>query len=496
MHSQLIEAITWPFKQRYSTIVLFYSTLLVGAFIGTRYMNVPFIRARKTLPGSKNIPTKNLLNRIEAHHLECDTQGNMSTQTCPNIKYPTKLKPIKKLTRNCPDYFKWIHDDLRPWKAKGITREMVESAKKEAFFRIVVVDGKLYWEKYREAYQTRDVYTIWGILQLLRLYPGKLPDLDLMFEAGDVAVVYKSNYTGNEWNAPPLFHYCKDDLTLDIPFPDWSFWGWPEINIKGWEELKKDLEEGNKRIPWMERLPFAFWKGNAFMGDRIKLIECNSTDQWNAHIATQDWEEESTKGFKSSNLVDQCIHRYKIYIEGIAWSVSEKYILACDSMSLLVTPRWYEFFTRSLIPMKHFWPINPDPDKLCKSIKFAVSWGNNHKQKAQKIAKAGSKFIQEQLMMDNVYDYMFHLLNEYSKLLKYKPSIDLGANEACSEKMACFEEALQKQFRLESMVKDPSEKDPCILQPPQEPQVIKAFLDKQDDVRRRVDEWVMKGSSG
>lgn len=114
---------------------------------------------------------------------------------------------------------------------------------------------------------------------------------------------------------------------------------------------------------------------------------------------------------------------------------------------------------------------------------------------AQKIGKAGSKFVQEQLMMDNVYDYMFHLLNEYAKLLRYKPTIPPGANETCSEKMACFEEGLQKQFRLDSMVKGPSKKNPCILQPPQEPQVIKAFLDKQDSIRRRVDVWAAKGSA-
>jgi hypothetical protein len=59
--------------------------------------------------------------------------------------------------------------------------------------------------------------------------------------------------------------------------------------------------------------------------------------------------------------------------------VSEKYILACDSVTLLVKPKYYDFFTRSLEPLRHYWPVRSD-DK-CKSIKFAVDWGNNHKQK-------------------------------------------------------------------------------------------------------------------
>ena len=66
--------------------------------------------------------------------------------------------------------------------------------------------------------------------------------------------------------------------------------------------------------------------------------------------------------------------RYKIYIEGYAWSVSEKYILACDSVTLLVKPDYYDFFVRSLKPLEHYWPINND-DK-CKSVEYAVVWGN------------------------------------------------------------------------------------------------------------------------
>ena len=71
--------------------------------------------------------------------------------------------------------------------------------------------------------------------------------------------------------------------------------------------------------------------------------------------------------------------RYKIYIEGNAWSVSEKYIFACDSPVLLMTLRWYDFFTRGMVPQHHYWPVR-DSDK-CRSLKFAVDWGNNHKDK-------------------------------------------------------------------------------------------------------------------
>ena len=104
---------------------------------------------------------------------------------------------------------------------------MVEGAENKAHVRIVAVNGRVYVKKYQTSYQTRDVFTVWGILQLLRLYPGKLPDLDIMFECGDKPVIQKKDYDGSEdAKIPPLFHYCGSESTFDIAFPDWSFWGW------------------------------------------------------------------------------------------------------------------------------------------------------------------------------------------------------------------------------------------------------------------------------
>lgn len=83
--------------------------------------------------------------------------------------------------------------------------------------------------------------------------------------------------------------------------------------------------------------------------------------------------------------------RYKIYIEGWAWSVSEKYIFACDSPVLLMTLRWYDFFTRGMVPQHHYWPVR-DSDK-CRSLKFAVEWGNNHTEKVKKKKRFFTPFL-------------------------------------------------------------------------------------------------------
>ncbi|XP_052205187.1 uncharacterized protein LOC127810009 isoform X3 [Diospyros lotus] len=497
-------AMGWP--SRSWLLFSFFLLFFAGAFVATLLLDTNITSIAGNSQPKTILPTgathvapqkhteipKKPRRKIEIP-LNC-TSGSQ-TRTCP-ASYFYSTGSVSQDDQDgqepatCPEYFRWIHEDLRPWRETGVTSEMVERARRTANFRLVIVKGRAYVERYQKGFQSRDIFTLWGILQLLRRYPGKVPDLDLMFDCVDWPVVIAKHYRGpNATAPPPLFRYCANDATLDIVFPDWSFWGWPEINIKPWEGLLEDLREGNKRMRWMDREPHAYWKGNPTVAQtRMDLLKCNVSDKqdWGARIYAQDWIRESQQGYRESDLASQCIHRYKIYIEGSAWSVSEKYILACDSVTLLVRPVYYDFFTRSLLPVHHYWPIRDD-DK-CRSIKFAVDWGNSHKQKAQAIGKAGSDFIQEELKMDYVYDYMFHLLNEYAKLLRYKPTVPEKAVELCSEILACPADGLMKKFMMESM-KGPTETKPCSMPPPYDPLAFKSLVRRKANSIRQVELW-------
>ncbi|KAG2660182.1 hypothetical protein PVAP13_1KG411200 [Panicum virgatum] len=420
-----------------------------------------------------------------------------SASTCAAVPDPPPLPATANASSTCPAYFRFIHEDLHPWRAAGgITRAMVDQARATANFRLVVIRGRAYIERIAPAFQTRDLFTIWGMLQLLRRYPGRVPDLDLMFDCVDWPVVHADQYEGeNATVLPPLFRYCGDNETLDVVFPDWSFWGWPEINIKPWNALQKELGRGNKRVKWMDRKPYAYWKGNPDVAaTRQELVKCNVSKEheWNARIYKQDWLKEIKAGYKQSDLSSQCTHRYKIYIEGSAWSVSEKYILACDSMTLVVTPKYYDFYSRVLMPMQHYWPVQDD--NKCSSIKFAVDWGNSHRQKAQKIGKQASNLIQKELSMDYVYDYMFHLLTEYAKLLRFKPTKPPEAVEVCSESLACQAIGREKKFMEDSMVRSASNAGPCNLQPPFSPEEFEALKRRREKTMKQIETWEHKVS--
>ncbi|KAG5558574.1 hypothetical protein RHGRI_008500 [Rhododendron griersonianum] len=361
----------------------------------------------------------------------------------------------------CPDYFRWIHEDLWPWKETGITRDAVESGRKTAHFRLVIVEGRAYVETYRRAVHKRDFYTLWGILQLLRRYPGKIPDLDLMFNWADTPVVKSVDYSEpNATAPPPLFRYCGDDATLEIVFPDWTFWGWPETNIKPWEEFLEDLKEGEKR--WMDKEAYAYWRGNPTLAPtRRDLAKCNVSHKhdWGVRLYKQDWNKEKQEGFKQSNLASQCMHRYKIYIEGVGWSM---YIDLQLGKKVLIS------FTCSL-PLEN--------EILVPSLQ------------AQEIGKAGSDFTQEDLKMDYVYDYMFHLLSEYAKLMRYKPTIPGRAIEICSETLACPAIEIQKKFMMESMVKGPTDVSPCNMPPPYDALALRTLLKRKANSISQVELW-------
>ncbi|GMI66865.1 hypothetical protein HRI_000355800 [Hibiscus trionum] len=459
-----------------TSFIFFFFLVVIGALF---WLDIPIIRGNPFSFTS------------EVHH-----ERIPFPLTCSDsVNYTAAFKPKASSAKTCPDYFRWIHQDLKPWKASGITKDVIERGIPSADFRLVIVNGTAYVDRYRPSYQTRDLFTLWGILQLLRLYPGKVPDLDLLFYCGDNTVIMRRDYTGlfaKPSPPPPVFHYCGQKAALDIIFPDWTFWGWLEVNIKPWEEILRAIKKGREKVKWEKREPYAYWKGAITSRDRSHLMRCNVSrkHEWNVRVYLQDWGKEIGEGFRHSNLEDQCTHRYKIYAEGVTWSVSEKYILACDSMTLMIKPKFYDFFSRSLVPMQHFWPIRRR--KKCKQLKFAVDWGNNHTHEAQAIGKAGSKFIEEMVAMRNVYDYMFHLLNEYSKLLKFKPTIPPNAQRLCAE---TTEQGLAKEFMLQSMVKSPSDELPCALPPAFEPQDIQASLDSKKNTNSAFGSSTVSGGA-
>lgn len=82
---------------------------------------------------------------------------------------------------------------------------------------------------------------------------------------------------------------------------------------------------------------------------------------------------------------------------------------------------------------------------------------------AEAIGKRGQDLM-ESLNMNRIYEYMFHLISDYSKLQDFKPTPPPTALEVCVESVLCFADEKQRMFLNKSFT-FPSHKPPCNLKP-------------------------------
>jgi hypothetical protein len=96
--------------------------------------------------------------------------------------------------------------------------------------------------------------------------------------------------------------------------------------------------------------------------------------------------------------------------------------------------------------------------------------------------------------MDYVYDYMFHLLTEYAKLLRFKPTIPSDAIEVCPESLACQGVGREKKFMEESMVRSANDAGPCNLPPPFSLEEFKVLQHRREKSLQQIEAQEHKAS--
>ncbi|XP_024529804.1 O-glucosyltransferase rumi homolog [Selaginella moellendorffii] len=205
--------------------------LVPTLYLISSYSSVIFYT--RTLAGDNLLPTpwhhfpparKSQISWSRAHKIfEC---SYLSCAAPPWTAIANPAAANSSSQQSCPDFFQWIHHDLAPWRASGgISRAALEEAREFAAFRVAIIGGQLYAELYYQCVQSRAMFTLWGLLLLLERFPaGAVPDVEFMFNCMDRPHFRRSRYKSRA--PPPLLAYCGSRDTVDIAFPDWSFWGW------------------------------------------------------------------------------------------------------------------------------------------------------------------------------------------------------------------------------------------------------------------------------
>lgn len=82
---------------------------------------------------------------------------------------------------------------------------------------------------------------------------------------------------------------------------------------------------------------------------------------------------------------------------------------------------------------------------------------------AEAIGKRGQEFM-ESLTIDRIYEYMFHLISEYSKLQDFEPTPPPTSLEVCEESLLCYADDKQRAFLRRSAASH-AQTPPCNLKP-------------------------------
>jgi hypothetical protein len=101
--------------------------------------------------------------------------------------------------------------------------------------------------------------------------------------------------------------------------------------------------------------------------------------------------------------------------------VSLKNILACDSTTLLITPKYYDFYLRGLVPQQHYWPVRAD--KLCDSIQFAVNWGNKHTKEVSQVFHSSFTLGKLFPLLNTIFKFGLLILRSQKRLERQRKNL-------------------------------------------------------------------------
>jgi len=176
----------------------------------------------------------------------------------------------------------------------------------------------------------------------------------------------------------------------------------------------------------------AFFRGSRTSPERDPLVllsrkEPNLIDA--SYTKNQGWKSDAdTLGAKPAteiSLEDHCEYKYLFNFRGVAASFRFKHLFLCNSLVFHVDDKWLEFFYPALKPWVHYIPVRQDLKDARELIQFAIENDNI----AKSIAARGRNFVKEHLKLEDVTNFWKDLLVEYTKLLKFKPTLNKKFNK-------------------------------------------------------------------
>lgn len=343
-------------------------------------------------------------------------------------KYLTLIDEAKEKYKSCDPtkcscFTSVISEDLEPFK-NGITKSMLQEIKTKGT-KYQIINHQLYRDE-SCMFPARCLGIEHFLLELL----PKLADVEFVLNTRDWPQIHK-----RVGLVAPIFSFSKTSEYYDIMYPAWSFWeGGPAISLypKGigrWDLHRKRLGKIGNSTNWSDKIPKAFFRGSRTSSERdpLILLSREKPDIVDAsYTKNQAWKSDAdtlhAPPAKEVSFEEHCQYKYLFNFRGVAASFRFKHMFLCKSLVFHVGDEWQEFFYEPLKPWIHYIPVraNANKEEIQELLDFAV----NNDEIVKEIAENGYNFIWNHLKLSDVRCYWKKLIKRYSKLLKYKPTLD------------------------------------------------------------------------
>lgn len=161
--------------------------------------------------------------------------------------------------------------------------------------------------------------------------------------------------------------------------PDFNFWSWRGV-AGSFTEMRARGKDLDQYIP--DKIPKAVWRGAVWTNPEVRgpLLKVTKNKSW-ADVFEFDW-------MTRDNFIpmeDFCRYAFLVHTEGRSWSGRLKYLLNCDSVTVIHERDWTAHYYSLLVPdgpKQNFVPAKRNFSDLKKKVQYYLK----HQDEAQRIA--------------------------------------------------------------------------------------------------------------
>ncbi|RPA82257.1 hypothetical protein BJ508DRAFT_414288 [Ascobolus immersus RN42] len=246
-------------------------------------------------------------------------------------------------------------------------------------------EPRLYLPEEKNHFYSRSMAQLHNLHRAILTSPEPIPNFHFAFNTED-----KVAQDMVSWS---LAYNLNDKETKLWPMPDFGFWSWPETHVNSYAtvRLRADAVDKKYGMKVAGKKPKAIWRGNV-MGLQVRkdLLKYAEGKPW-SDIKVLDWRNKKTIKTELLSMSDHCKYQYLIHTEGHTYSGRLKYLLQCNSVTIIHKMEWQQHFHNLLKhegPDQNYVQVERDWSDLDEKIKMLEA----NPELKEKIAKNAKKF--------------------------------------------------------------------------------------------------------